>query len=57
MPTAGLQPGKEGVGGNAGCKLPCGWVFVYHWDSASPTLGFQRLSLVRPTLLEKKDRE
>jgi hypothetical protein len=35
----------------------CGWVFVHHWDSASPTVGFQRLNLVRSILLEKKGRE
>lgn len=34
-----------------------GWVFVHRWDSASPTVGFQRLSLVRSLLLEKKGRE
>lgn len=31
--------------------------FVYNWDSASPTMGFRRLNLVRPILLEKKGRE
>lgn len=31
--------------------------FVYHWDSASPTMGFQRLSFIRPILIEKKGRE
>lgn len=33
-----------------------GWVFVYHQDSASSTMGFQGLSLVGPRLLEKKGR-